>query len=388
MKSQPAPTLISVIVPVGARQARDLGALYAQYKAGLAGCGAPSQFIFVLDGPRPEAQRALEDLLQQGEDLTLIALTRNFGEAAALMAGFERAAGDIVITLPAYHQIEPADVRKLVAALDSADMAVGLRWPRYGNAFDRTRRAAFHALVNFVTRSRFRDLGCGARAMRRRVLEEIDLYGDQHRFMAILATHLGFRVAEVPVQQSRQDRLERIYRPKEYAHRVLDLFSIFFLVRFTKKPLRFFGMVGATTFSIGALLIAWLCVDRLVFGQALADRPALLLAALLVVLGMQLFALGLLGELIIFTHARGLKDYRVEEVIQYPDTLGVADERGSACADPGADASLPNASMSDAPRRAAPTDPPLADAPAGAEPPVTGSSRSTDMHRSPPAVPV
>ena len=155
--------------------------------------------------------------------------------------------------------------------------------------------------------------------MRRRVLEEMDLYGDQHRFIAILATRLGFRVAEVPVRQSPLDRFDKVYRPRVYAHHALDLFSIFFLVRFTKRPLRFFGMLGASTFGIGALLLAYLSVERLVFNHQLGDRPALLLAGLLVVLGLQVFALGLLGELIIFTHARGLKDYRVEEVIQYPE---------------------------------------------------------------------
>jgi glycosyltransferase involved in cell wall biosynthesis len=325
MKAPLALKLLSIIVPVGSRHA-DVGALYAEYKAGVAAVGAPYEFIFVLDGPRPDVARVLDELLRAGENITVLMLTRTFGEAAALMAGFERATGDVIITLPAYHQIEAADIRKLVAALADADVAIGHRWPRYGNLFDRTRRAAFHALVNFVTGSRLRDLGCGARAMRREVLEEIDLYGDQHRFIALLAARLGFRACEVDVRQSTRDRLARIYRPREYVRYALDVFSVFFLVRFTKKPLRFFGMLGAATFSIGALLIIWLTVQRLFMGHPLADRPALLLAALLVVLGMQIFALGLLGELIIFTHARGMKDYRVEEVIQYPDAVATPPE--------------------------------------------------------------
>src|SRR5690606_11498379 len=105
-----------------------------------------------------------------------------------------------------------------------------------------------------------------------------------------------------------------------YVHHLLDLISIFFLVRFTKKPLRFFGMIGAITFIAGVLLITYLGVDRIVFSESLADRPVLILAALLIVLGVPIFALGLLGELIIFTHARSLKDYRVEAVIHYPET--------------------------------------------------------------------
>ena len=329
MNPQAAPPSISVIVPIGARRAADLGALYREYRSNVAATGATHEFIFVLDGPRPEARRALEALLREGEEFTIVNLTRNFGEAAALTAGLERSSGGTIVTLPAYPQVEPGDIRKLVAALSTTDLAIGYRWPRHGNAVDRARRSAFHGLVNFVTGARLRDLGCGVRAMRRQVLEEIDLYGDQHRFMPILAMRLGFRVSEIPMRQSTQDRHGRVYRPREYMHHLLDLFSIFFLMRFTKKPLRFFGMVGAVTFGVGAILIAYLGVDRVLFSEPLADRPALLLAALLLVMGLQIFALGLLGELIIFTHARGLKDYRVEEIIQYPDAVAASDS-GSA----------------------------------------------------------
>ncbi len=311
--------LISVIVPVGGRFA-DLRKLYGEYKTGMQAISTPHEFIFVLDGPRREASRVLDELLREGEEFTVVTLTRAFGGAAALMAGFEHAQGDAIVALPAYHQIEASDIRKLVAGLSECDIAVGRRWPRYGNAFDQLRRNTFHGLVKTVTGSQFRDLGCGARAMRRQVLEEMDLYGDQHRFVPIMAARLGFKACEVDLRQSSQDRFSHIYRPPEYARHVLDLFSVFFLVRFTKRPLRFFGMVGAGTFSLGALVMLWLGVQRLFFDQQLADRPVLLLGALLVVLGMQIFALGLLGELIIFTHARQIKDYRVEAVIHYPDT--------------------------------------------------------------------
>ncbi len=313
------PSRLSIIVPVGARRA-NLEALYQEYKSGVAAIGLPYEFIFVLDGPRADAARSLDKLQRAGERITVVSLTRYFGEAAALMAGFERATGDAILTLPAYHQIDANHLYKLVSALDEADVAIGYRSPRAGNALEKVRRAAFHGLVHFVTGLRFRDLGCGARAMRRPVFEELDLYGDQHRFVAILATRLGFRVAEVAIAQSPHDRRTRTYRPREYVHHLLDLISIFFLVRFTKKPLRFFGMIGAITFIAGVLLITYLGVDRIVFSESLADRPVLILAALLIVLGVQIFALGLLGELIIFTHARSLKDYRVEAVIHYPET--------------------------------------------------------------------
>jgi glycosyltransferase involved in cell wall biosynthesis len=314
---------LSVIMPVGNRHAEDIAPLYAEYKSGLAGLAIPYEFIVVLDGPRPEVAAGLQRLLARGEPLIVISLTKRFGEATALMAGFQRASGRMIVTVPAYHQIQGVEIGKLVTALDKADLAIGRRWPRVGNRFEVFRREVFHRLIA-LGGQRYNDLGCGARAMKRRVLEEISLYGDQHRFLPVLAHRQGFRIVEIDVQQSPLDRYERGYPSREYAHRVLDIFSVFFLVRFTKKPLRFFGMVGASTFVIGALLVAWLAIDRLVFLHPLADRPALLLSSLLVVLGMQLFALGLLGELIIFTHARDIKDYQIDEVVRYPEDTSAA----------------------------------------------------------------
>jgi len=312
------PTLpLSVIMPVGNRHASDMAALYAEYKASLTGLEIPYEFIVVLDGPRPDVAASLQRLLERGENLIVIGLTKRFGEATALMAGFQRASGRVIVTAPAYHQVQGAEIGKLVRALDKADLAIGRRWPRVGSRFEVLRRDVFHKLIA-TGGQHFNDLGCGARAMKRRVLEEISLYGDQHRFLPVLASRQGFRTVEIDVAQSPLDRYERRYPMRDYVHRVLDIFTVFFLVRFTKKPLRFFGMVGASTFVIGALLVAWLAIDRLVFLHPLADRPALLLSSLLVVLGMQLFALGLLGELIIFTHARDIKDYQIDEVIRYP----------------------------------------------------------------------
>jgi glycosyltransferase involved in cell wall biosynthesis len=333
-------TELSVIVPVGNRQS-DAQELYSGYKAALDALQRPYQLIFVLDGPQPRFATGLKALLAAGETFMVVGLTRTFGEATAIMAGFSRANGGIIVTLPAYHQIEPGDVGKLLAALDPAsegkegpraDLVIGHRTPRVGGPLERLRRRAFHGLLAWVTKLQFNDLACGARAFRRRVLEEISLYGDQHYYLPVLADRQGFRVAEVDVRQSPGDRFQGVYGPRQYSRSLLDIFSIFFVVRFTKRPLRFFGMVGLSTFTLGALWTLLLVIQRLFFDMPLADRPALLLSSLLLVLGLQIFAIGLLGELIIFTHARTLKDYQVAEVIQFtaaPPTLLRRDETGT-----------------------------------------------------------
>ena len=309
---------ISVIVPIGMRHA-DVTALYEDYRTALNSLGRAYEFIFVLDGRYPDVLAKLERLRQAGEPLVIVSLTRSFGESTALMAGFERSCGAVVMTLPGYYQIESDEIPKLVAALETTDVAIGRRWPRVGGRFENLRRSAFHRALRWMTQLEFGDLGCSARAMRRRVIEEVSLYGDQHRFLAVLAHRQGFRVTEVTVRQSPRDRFEGRYRLREYAHRMLDIVTVLFLVRFTKKPLRFFGMIGLTLAGVGMLLLLYLIVERLGFGEPLADRPALLLTSLLVVLGLQLFAIGLLGELIIFTHARDIKDYQVDSVIQFTD---------------------------------------------------------------------
>jgi glycosyltransferase involved in cell wall biosynthesis len=309
---------ISAIIPVGGRHATDLLALYADYKSALDALGVKYEVIVVLDGPRPELAADVQRLLTSGASIAVIGLTRRFGEATALVAGFQRARGRTIVTLPAYHQIRGSEIGKLVRALGVVDLAIGRRWPRLGGRFEALRRDLFHRMLASVTGQRLHDLGCGARAMKRRVLEEITLYGDQHRFLPVLASRNGFKVMEIELQQSLLDRFAGGYELREYVRRALDICTVFFLVRFTKKPLRFFGMVGVSTFLVGAVLVAGLAIDRLVFGHPLADRPALLLSSLLVVLGMQLFALGLLGELVIFTHARDIKDYQIEEVVRYP----------------------------------------------------------------------
>ncbi len=309
---------ISAIVPVGPR-VDDIAALFAEYKAALESTGKSFEMIFVLDGHRPRTGGMLKEIRSRGENISIIGLTRTFGEATALTAAFERARGDIIVTLPAYYQVQASEIPRLIDALATCDMAVARRWPRSGGFLEVLRRATFHRAVSWVSGLKFKDLGCSVRAMKRRVMEEISIYGDQHRFLPVLADRQGFRVVEVDLKQSPKDDFKESYQIREYAHRALDIFTVLFLVRFTKKPLRFFGMMGVVTFGLGSLLIAYLVVERIFFGQALADRPALLLASLLAVLGLQLFALGLLGELVIFTHARQIKDYQIDTIIQFPE---------------------------------------------------------------------
>jgi glycosyltransferase involved in cell wall biosynthesis len=314
----PSEVQLSAIIPVLQRTS-DFVALFQGYDRALHSLGRTYEIIFVVDGGNRSASEAIARATGDSDNVKIVLLAKHFGEATALSAGFDVAKGDLLLTLPAYHQVEPDSLTSLVDALPGYDMVIARRWPRAGGMFERIRRRTFHTLLKLLSGEQYQDLGCGVRLFKRQLVEEIHLYGDQHRFFPVLAGRQGFKVREVDVRQSPLDVNKGRYRLREYLHRLLDIVTIFFLVRFTKKPLRFFGMIGSIVSAFGAIVVFTLVVQRLFFGVALADRPALLLGSLLLVLGVQVFALGLIGELIIFTHAGSLKEYAVAEIFQQTD---------------------------------------------------------------------
>jgi len=308
-------TDVSAIVPIS-RRTQDISKLAADYVSALNATVRHFEILFVIDGDKPAIFDALAALAADDKRIRIIKFAKAFGEATAISAGFRLANGRIILTLPGYYQVEPASISNLIDALDDCDMAVAHRSPRYRkSAFEVQRRRLFHWLIKVSSGESFSDLGCSARAFRREILQEIPLYGEQHSFLPVLASKQGFRVKEVPIPQSALDRFEGRYGLRSYLHRLLDIFSVVFLVRFTKKPIRFFGMIGSITFVFGGLVVLTVVVQRLIFGMPLANRPALLVGSLLTVLGLQIFALGLIGELIIFTHAREIKEYTIEKIV-------------------------------------------------------------------------
>lgn len=305
---------VSAVIPVIDR-VDDLAELCSAYEAVLVGTGRSYEIILVLDGGAASFAEVARQICEESPKTRIVQLSKYFGEATTLSAGFDNAQGDLMLTLPAYYQVDPAEIAKLFEAIDSADIVLARRWPRAGSGFERLRRSAFHFLLRILSGEKYTDLGCGVRLFKRQVSDEVNLYGDLHRFLPVLANQQGFAAREVDLRQSEKDSFRGRYRLREYLHRVLDIFTVFFLVRFTKKPLRFFGMIGGISVGVGGIVVLVTVIQRLFFDIGLADRPALLLGSLLLVLGVQTIALGLIGELIIFTHAGSLKEYKVAEII-------------------------------------------------------------------------
>jgi hypothetical protein len=219
----------------------------------------------------------------------------------------------MILTLPAYFQVQPEGIGRLLDGVDGgADMVVATRSPRLDSWLNRLQSRAFQSIVGGASEQRFHDMACGVRAMRRDVAEALPLYGDLHRFIPALALREGFRVQELPVPQHPRDARTRLYGPGVYLRRLLDVGAFFFLAKFTEKPLRFFGLVGSVFLGIGTVLSAVLLIQR-VQGQGIANRPVLLLAVLSLALGVQLIGLGLVGEIIVHLRAPHRRAYRVRE---------------------------------------------------------------------------
>ena len=195
-------------------------------------------------------------------------------------------------------------------------MVVARRWPRIDPWINQVQNYGFHLITRGLTGVQLHDLGCGLKGLRRRVVRGIHLYGDLHRFLPLLAYQRGFRVAEVSVPQHPQDGRMRVYRLGTYLRRLLDILTLVFLLKFTKKPLRFFGLIGAGLFGAGFFVSLVLAIQKSFGLTALADRPLLILGVLLMVLGFQTGSIGLLGEIIIFTHARKMKDYAIDRFLK------------------------------------------------------------------------
>jgi len=306
--------LLSAVIPVS-NGADDLSDLFESYHKALSQTGRDLEYLFVFDGPRPQAREQLEGLQAAGYPVRIFEFAKSFGEAAALTVGFEHARGDVLLTLPSRFQVESSSLPGLVDALEGCDMVVTRRWPRTDSRFSRIKTLIFNRLVGLRNGNRFHDLGCGARILRKAVAEEVPLYGDQDPFLPLLARSRGFMVKEIDLPQSRQAPYRRPHGLGVYMRRLLDVFTVFFLTKFTRKPLRFFGLIGAGIALIGLVSLVYVVIERLFFGEALADRPALLLSSLMFVLGVQVMGLGLIGELVIFAHARDLKGYHVREIV-------------------------------------------------------------------------
>jgi glycosyltransferase involved in cell wall biosynthesis len=307
---------VSVIVPVRTTHAH-VREVCTALAAVLDRLGRRWEFIFVFDGVRGEAWRQAEELARlHGDRVQALHMQQSFGESTCLAAGFERARGAIIATSPQYVQIEPAEFGRMLVELDKgADFVAPWRKERVDPLFNRLQSALFNWVMRRIMQSTFHDLNCYLRVFRRQVLEDVAVYGDMYRFLPAIAQRQGFKVVELQVKHVAEWTGRSIYGLGVYARRLLDILGVVFLAKFTLKPLRFFGMVGGLLMLMGAALILALVAQNVLLEPGpIISRPVFLLGFLLLVLGVQVVGFGLVGEIIIYTQARNLREYKVERV--------------------------------------------------------------------------
>ena len=309
--------MISVIMIVSERP-EPLDLLYEEYVSALRAAGYTDlEFIVVAGRDDRRLVRPLRRLAREGEPIRLLESAHSVGDATLLRSAFGHCTGGIVAVVPAYRRIEASGLPLLIRRIEErgADLVVACRSQEADPWSNRVQRRLVHGLVRRAVGGNFHDLGSGVRVMRGEVIREVPMYGEFLRFLPLLAAREGFITEEVEVPQHPADRHARIYSPGIYLRRLIDLAGVFFLVRFREKPLRFFGLFGGSLALVGAVLLAVMFVQRLM-GQGLAERPLLLLAVLLTVIGLQAIALGLVGEIIVHASARHATNYRLA---RYPD---------------------------------------------------------------------
>jgi glycosyltransferase involved in cell wall biosynthesis len=306
---------VSVIVPISERH-DDLDKLYQLYADELKQLNRTFEFVFVVDGHFPEAEVSLKELNRQNESVRIIKLSKTFGESAALLEGFSNAKGKIILTLASYIQIEPDDLEKLFKAYDKGnDLVITRRHPRKDPLVNRMQSAVYHFIVRRLTGTNFHDITSGMRLINSEILSEMVLYGDLHRFIPIFAVQRGIKVQEVKVTQRKEDTQVRLVKPGIYFRRLLDILTLFFLSKFTQKPLRFFGLIGLSLAIPGVIITAYLGILRIFWSISLSNHPFLLVGILLMVFGIQILSIGLIGELIIFGRSIKTTHYRIRKII-------------------------------------------------------------------------
>jgi len=306
---------ISIVVTIS-EKVTDLEKIYLQFLEKMLSLQKSCEFIFVYSLDYSGLWATLEELQRKYSNIKIIKLRSVLSESVALSIGFENAKGKYILTLPVYFQISPDDIEKILQPLEAGyDMVTAWRYPRYDSFLNRLESKLFNWISRKLTGINLHDLGCGVTAMTKEVAGSLDIYGDLFRFMPILANRQGYRVGEVKVSHFRRIKKSGIYGIGVYIRRLLDILTIVFLVKFTKKPLRFFGLIGSLLFGSGFIISIHITIHKFL-GNPIADRPLLILGVLLIVLGIQLISIGLIGEIIIFTHAKKIKEYNIEKILE------------------------------------------------------------------------
>lgn len=318
---------LSLVIPVY-NEVENLSALLDEITAALDGEGLDYEAIFIDDGSSDGSFELLETLREDNNHIAIIRFRRNYGQTAAFAAGFDHARGKYVVTMDADRQNDPADIPKLINRIEEGDCDVvnGWRENRQDPLLMRKVPSKIaNGLIATTTGVHLHDRGCSLRLFRKEVVQELNLYGEMHRFIPELCSFNGFKLAEVPVNHRPRVAGVSKYGISRTFRVIVDLFTILFLQKYSDRPMHLFGNVGIPLGLAGAVILFFLAVSKIWAGLSggwegfhayrIGDRPMLLLGILLIILGVLFVAMGLLAEIIVRTYyeSQGKRVYRIQD---------------------------------------------------------------------------
>lgn len=317
LSDKPQPD-ISIVIPLY-NEEESIPSLYTRLTAALDEYGRPFEAIIIDDGSSDKSFALLTDIAKKDTRYKIIRLRRNFGQTAAFSAGFDAARGDVIITMDADLQNDPADIPLLMSKIEEGyDIVSGWRKDRQDRYLDRKLPSMIaNRMISNVTDVRLHDYGCSLKAYRRDLLQHVRLYGEMHRFIPALAVQVGGTVTEVPVNHHARQYGSSKYGISRTIRVMLDLITVWFLGTYATRPIHVFGGLGLLSTFLGVMLGVYLTFVKLFLHENIGSRPLLMLAVLLVVVGVQLITMGLLGEMIIRTYyeSQGKPIYYVRTVV-------------------------------------------------------------------------
>jgi glycosyltransferase involved in cell wall biosynthesis len=290
---------VSIVIPVYNEEG-NVRPLYERLSSVLQNLGKSYEIIFVDDGSTDRTLSYLEEVHAADQSVSVLSMRRNFGQTAAFAAGFDLARGNVIITMDGDLQNDPSDIPELLALSSQYDIVSGWRRNRKDPFLSRRLPSmAANWLISRVTGVRLHDYGCSLKAYRRDVVENLNLYGEMHRFIPAVANWYGVSVSEVEVRHSARLSGKSKYGISRTLKVMLDLITVKFLQSFSTKPIQFFGQLGFASGLAGVLISLYLTGRKFLFGEHIGGRPLLLLGALLIIVGIQLVGMGLLGEMLV-----------------------------------------------------------------------------------------
>ncbi len=322
--------MLSLVIPVH-NEERSILPLYDRLTVVLEALQQPYEILFVDDASTDRSIELLANLVETDARLKVIRLRRNFGQTAALSAGFHEAKGSIIIAMDGDLQHAPEDIPALLAKIDEGyDIASGWRKDRVDNAI--TRKIPSRIANWLMARASgldLRDFGTTFKAYRAEVLKDVHLYGELHRFIPALASFYGARVAEVPIRNTPRAAGDSHYGLSRTFRVLFDILTIRFLLKYFTRPMHFFGALGLAGTSLGTLILVYCAVDKLINGRnlVLEHGPLMMAGGLLLLAGLMMFTTGLLGEVMIRTYfeSQDRRIYAIREILTQKKR-GVVDE--------------------------------------------------------------